>query len=406
MGPRALLRCLAVAVVMVPTVAAAWQQQVEGVAISPEIQAAASHAVSDARAKAKVTALTDHAALASDVAHAERAKLTYLRGMYQQNLPATAAAASRADSGEHILMFASMSMTPTDMHGMLEAAMADPRITITFLGGEKHGGVEALLKWIAQITQGMNGRPPIQINPPAFHKYHVTEVPYAVVLRDGQEVGRVGGVVDPRWIDAQLRTHSGNLGDFGRMSLPSEEDLGAQLADRVRHFDWKGYMNRQVDGFWRNLAMPTVPHATKAVTYRIDPTVTITHDIRTPDGLLIARAGTKANPLKVAPFDVELIVIDGSDPNQRTFARERARADLQAGHAIKVLSTTVPAKAPDGWAAWAAWQSDVGSHLYAYLPAMAERMRLTGTPSIVTGDGLYVKVEQIALTGTDPGGKN
>lgn len=364
---------------------------------SAAIRREAAAALKAATTQTAAVAGKQRSAMKQDIQHADAAKVAYLRAMYRKHLPQGVAKAV-APPGEQILMFASMSMTPTDMHGLLEAALSDPRITIKFLGGEAKGGLPALIQDISNLTHGMKSRPSFQIDPPSFHKYHVTQVPYAVVLRNGREVARVGGVVDSRWIDEQLRTRSGDLGDYGRMSFPSELDMGAQIADRIRHFDWHGYVDQAVAGFWRHLKMPRVPHATKAETYRIDPSVTITRDIRASNGLVIAKAGTRVNPLKVAPFDVELVVIDASDPAQRAFARQRLQSD--AKNHVKVLSTTVPATAADGWAVWAQWEHDIGTHLYAYLPAMASRMNLTGTPSVVTGDGLLVKVQQIALPGS------
>jgi hypothetical protein len=110
---------------------------------------------------------------------------------------------------------------------------------------------------------------------------------------------------------------------------------------------------------------------------------------------LIAHAGQKANPLALAPLTVTLLVIDGSDPVHRAYAKQFVNES--PSKQVMVLSTTVPATASDGWAVWADWQKDIGSHLFAYSKAMADRLRLTGTPSVVTGDGLLIKVTQIAL---------
>ncbi|AGG89115.1 TrbC family F-type conjugative pilus assembly protein [Rhodanobacter denitrificans] len=362
--------------------------------VRADVQAQAAAALRDGTAAKQRVLQRDRAALTETISTANAKRDAQLQAMYRDHLPANVKAAEQKP-GTRILMFASMSMTRTDMHGMMEAALADPRVTIEFIGGPRDGGVGALMHWLNDIAQGMKERPAIAINPPDFEKYHVAEVPYAVVVRDGAAVARVGGVVSPKWIDSQLATRDGDLGTYGRMSSVIEENMTAYLADRVKHFDWSGYTQRAVAGFWRGLAMPSVPHASTSETYQIDPTITVTHDIRTPDGIVLARAGQKVNPLDTAPIAETLLVFDASDADERAFARHQVQ--LAAGKPIVAMSTTVPATAGDGWATWRAWQAEVGTHLFAYLPAMAKRLNLTGSPSIVRQEGRLLTVQQIAL---------
>ncbi|MEY2117121.1 TrbC family F-type conjugative pilus assembly protein [Rhodanobacter sp. FW106-PBR-R2A-1-13] len=357
-------------------------------------QAQASVALRDATAAKQRVLTLDKASLVQTVRTADDHRDAQLQAMYRTNLPA-AVKDKAAQPGERILMFASMSMGRGDMHGMMQAALADPRITIEFIGGPRQGGVNALIHWLNDIAQGMKERPAITINPPDFHKYKVTEVPTVVVLRDGNPVARVGGVLSTQWVDSQLRTRKGDLGTYGRMSSIAEVDMTVYLEDRIRRFDWHAYTAHAVANFWRDLAMPTVPHASHSDEYRVDPTVTLAHDIRTPDGVVIARAGQKANPLDTAPLDATLVVVDASDPAERAFARDELRRD--AGQHVMVMTTTVPAHAADGWAEWRAWQADIGTHLFAYLPAFASRLKLTGSPSVVSQEGHLLKVRQIAL---------
>lgn len=361
---------------------------------SEAVTALARQTVASSEASVAKAETIDQSALKQAVQGADAAKQKYLQAMYQKNLPDEAKKAKES-RGERILMFASMSMGPVDMHGLLEAAAADPRIVIKFLGGEKQGGVAALVHWINQLSKGMNIRPNIEIDPPAFHKYNIKEVPFAVILKDGQEAARVGGVYSTKWMDDQLRSRSGDLGSYGRMSLPIEDDMQVLMHERVAHFDWESYKKVLRSNFWRMQQMPAVPHATQSQTYDIDPTITLTHDIVLPNGTLIAHAGQKANPLALAPLKTTLLVIDGSDETHRAYARQFVKDS--PGKQVMVLSTTVPAAAADGWSVWSDWQKDVGTHLFAYSKAMADRFRLTGTPSVVTGDGLLIKVTQIAL---------
>lgn len=354
----------------------------------------ASATFNAAQSRAGATLATSHAAIQSLAEQADAKRLAYLQELYKKSLPPEAAAKT-AERGTRILMFASKAMPDGDMRGLLQDALADNRITIVFLGGECEGGVAALVKWLGTVGRGLSTFPSIQIDPPSFHKFGITQVPYAVVLKDGKAVARVGGVYSTKWIDEQLRSRSGDLGAYGSMFTPVELDMQRYIEDRIKRFDWQGYIKQAVANFWRDQKMPAVPHASKDEEYRIDPTTTLSHDIRTPDGRILGRAGQKLNSLKAAPLTATILVIDAADPVQRSFAHEQVKAGTQ-GELI-VMSTSVPATATDGWKTWGEWQEVVGAHLYIYSKAFADRLQLTGSPAIVTGDGTLLKVRQVAL---------
>lgn len=299
------------------------------------------------------------------------------------------------DAGEHIYMFASKSMPDGEMRSLIEAAQADHRMILVFLGGEREGGVNALVRWLSQTAHGLGKLPHIEIDPPRFKKYNIARVPIAVIVKDGKEIGRVAGVYSSRWMDEHLASKHGDLGTYGQLYIPIEVDMEAYLKARVTAFDWTGYVDQAKATFWKNLKVASIPHASSNDSYRIDPTITITKDIRLPDGRYLAHAGDKVNPLDGRPLRTRMVVVDAADPMQRSFARDYLK---KLGDApVVVMSTSVPSSSTDGWATWAQWQDSIGAKLYFYSPAFAERLRLTGTPSIVSGDGRLLKVEQIKV---------
>lgn len=296
-----------------------------------------------------------------------------------------------AQQGEHILMFASLSMPAGDLRGLLETVKGNPSMTLEFQGGEKVGGVKALLDGLKKASQGLGGVPSFQINPPAFHHLHVTLVPTAVVFRNGKEVARVGGVYSQQWIDDQLTRRAGNLGNYGRMYEPSENDMEAILKQRVESFDWEGYFAKAAKDFWSKPHTTPVPHSEADGRYLIDPSVVITHDIRTPKGEYLAHKGQRINPLAKHEFMDRVVVIDASDPAQRAFARKLV--DTPATTRLVILTTASP-NPDEGWKEWAKWQDDLHYRLYAYTRVAADRFHIHGTPSVITGDGHYLRVTQ------------
>lgn len=356
--------------------------------------AAAASLVAKTQAVQSAYSLSHTTSLHETVAAANKAKLTYLRQLYKEQgyrAPSGPAIAK----GTQILVFASKSMPDGDVRGLLEDAYRTPGMRVVFLGGEPHTGVPGLVNWLRRVGAGLKHLPAIEIDPPAFAKYHVRWVPDAVVVRDGKEIARVAGVYQPQWIMDHVGTKGGNLGTYGTLYRPVELNMEAVIKGRIAAFNWKAYVDGAVHDFWRDQVLPLVPHAKRPKTYLIDPTITITHNITLPNGTILARAGERVNPLQHMVFMLHMLVIDASSAPQRTFAKNYIARHPDAQ--IVVMSTAVPSTSNHGWRTWAQWSTAVGHRLTLYSEAYAQRFKIQGTPSIIDGDGAYLKVMQYAM---------
>lgn len=356
--------------------------------------AAAASLVTAANARQSAFAVHHATALHATVAAANKAKLTYLRQLYKEQgyHPPRRAAVTK---GTRILVFASKSMPDGDMRGLLEDAYRTPGMRVLFLGGEPHTGVPGLVNWLRRVGAGLSHLPAIEIDPPAFAKYHVRRVPEAVVVRDGQEIAHVAGVYQPQWILRHAGAKAGDLGSYGTLYRPVEVNMEAAIKARIAAFNWKAYVHRAVHDFWREQVMPVVPHAKHPKTYLIDPTITITHNITLPNGTVLARAGERVNPLQHMVFTLRMLVIDASSPAQRAFARAFVLRHQDAP--VVVMSTSVPSTAKHGWRTWARWSTAIDHRLTLYSQVYAHRFRIEGTPSVIEADGTDLKVLQFAI---------
>ena len=68
-----------------------------------------------------------------------------------------------------------------------------------------------------------------------------------------------------------------------------------------------------------------VAGGTEFRTRRFDPAIIVDRDIRTPDGMLIAAAGTRVDPLARRPLTRNLLFIDGRREPEVAWALARAR---------------------------------------------------------------------------------
>src|SRR5699024_2129118 len=93
-------------------------------------------------------------------------------------------------------------------------------------------------------------------------------------------------------------------------------NLMTVIKQRLAKFDWAAAKERAIKRYWASYAPPTLPTADESRTLRIDPTIVIARNIRTPNGALIARRGQRINPLDRMPFTGQIIAFNGRDPEQ------------------------------------------------------------------------------------------
>jgi conjugal transfer pilus assembly protein TraW len=74
----------------------------------------------------------------------------------------------------------------------------------------------------------------------------------------------------------------------------------------------------------RRYRVPAFPRPTTdtARTVLVDPSLTLQNDVLGPQGQLIARAGTRVNPLHTIAMRQVYLVLDGSDERQLAWARQ------------------------------------------------------------------------------------
>ena len=99
-----------------------------------------------------------------------------------------------------------------------------------------------------------------------------------------------------------------------------EEDMRTTIRQR---FEAKiPELKQQLTDSVRNYRLPAIPRPTTdtARTLLLDPSLTLQNDVVAPDGRLIARAGTRVNPLRAIALVRTYLVVDASDDRQVVWA--------------------------------------------------------------------------------------
>ncbi|KZC39875.1 hypothetical protein RHOFW510R12_01120 [Rhodanobacter sp. FW510-R12] len=237
--------------------------------------------------------------------------------------------------------------------------------------------------------------PNVEVDPTVFTDHKVTSVPTLEKLdASGKVVASVRGVLDPSWIDEQIRGGAkGDLGARGQTYPVAEIDLLEAFEQKARDFDWETWKTKAAENYWKQAPFTELPLATMRRVREIDPTVVVPKDIVTPDGKVIARAGDTFNPLESIGFHQTLVIYDATDPAQVAFAR-KALADA-AGAKVKLITTSIDRdKGADGYVDM---EIAMSHPVYMLNSAVRDAFHLERIPSTVTATKTRFVVTEVPV---------
>lgn len=182
-----------------------------------------------------------------------------------------------------------------------------------------------------------------------------------------------------------------NLGNYGQVFPVIEEDIRAVIMKRLHHMDSTGELvrrQREIDTRVANHVVRPSPLSlnvtNKPEVFRVDPTVTVSQDIWTPDGGLVAKAGTRINPFERVHFSKTLFFFNGDDAEQVAWAKAHYRDYAQ----VKFILTGGDIR--DAAAAFGRIYFDMGG-------VLTTQLQIRHVPSVVNQDGLMWTVTEIGM---------
>ena len=168
------------------------------------------------------------------------------------------------------------------------------------------------------------------------------------------------------------------------------EEIEARLVEMQRSGELAQLEQEARDRARRKLEEPEpVPGIAPARDHRsrlVDPSIAVARDIRTPDGVLIAAAGTRVNPLERLALTRDLIFVDGRRPAEIAWALAHARPAkivLLAGRPLDLIRTH---RRP---------------FFFDAAGRLAERFAIAATPSLVEQAGTWLRITEFRLNDVD-----
>ncbi len=184
-----------------------------------------------------------------------------------------------------------------------------------------------------------------------------------------------------------------NFGVRGETVAISEPDLLLQVKDRFQRFDWSKYQKNVQTDFWQSTHFESLPQARKDREFQVDPTFTVSRDIRNTQGHLIAIAGQRVNPLTTFPFQQKLIVFNGTRPEELAVVER----ELKAESSKRVTLIVSELDRASGWRGFQDIQKQLGSRLFLLTPDLKKRFKLEATPCIVEAKDQQFRVREIGM---------
>ena len=124
-------------------------------------------------------------------------------------------------------------------------------------------------------------------------------------------------------MSATTATNASNLGHYGQVFPVIEEDVRVLIMKRLHSMEITGELTRHQREVEQRVAEHvlrptplTLTTTTKPEIFHVDPTVTVSHDVWTPDGVLVAKAGMRINPFAHVNLSKTLFFFNGDDKKQ------------------------------------------------------------------------------------------
>ena len=187
--------------------------------------------------------------------------------------------------------------------------------------------------------------------------------------------------------------HAEELGKYGNTWDIQEQDAIESMKGKLSAMEkkgdlkkfWEGYRDTQLSNLENPKPIPGITPATEPLVREFDPTYTYPETVKDNLGNILVPAGTTINPLDYMPLTKAVIFIDGRDPKQVAYAKQRTdehprdKVILVAGSFLKLNR---------------AWKRPV---YFDQQGILTRKFGIERVPAVLTQKGKMLQIEELAL---------
>lgn len=186
-------------------------------------------------------------------------------------------------------------------------------------------------------------------------------------------------------------SYAKNIGQYGQVFPVIEEDLRQVIMKRLDAMQQSGELAEHQRTIDKRVAehiirpKPLELTTTKTPkTFRIDPTVLVSHDVWMPNGTLVAQKGMPINPFNHIKFSKTLFFFNADDANQVAWVSKHYS---DYAHVKFILTGGDIREAATRF----------GRIYFDLNGLITSRLQIKHVPSVVNQDGLFWKVIEIGV---------
>jgi len=242
--------------------------------------------------------------------------------------------------------------------------------------------------------------PPVTIDPKIFKDRNITMAPTMIYTgKDGVEIARVEGLWDPIWLREQVSNGKhGDLGIRGPVVDIEEKNMMDEIASRINKIDVKKKIKEAKASYWKDKRYVDLPASNKDRQIMFEPIVTATADIKDAKGNVIVAKGTTVNALAKMPFTRSIIVYNPNRRGERALAIKLMKDAIRRGKQ-PVMIITKPNES--SFQSVFDEQKSINAPVFLLSNALAKRMQITHTVSVVEAEDMHFIVKEFGMTGIE-----
>jgi conjugal transfer pilus assembly protein TraW len=146
-------------------------------------------------------------------------------------------------------------------------------------------------------------------------------------------------------------------------------------------------VRRNTESIMNPKAVKGVTKTTLARSFYWDPSIVITTDVRLPDGTVLAKAGSRLNPLDTTKMSKSLFFFDERDAEQTAMAK---RLHAERNGAVKLILT-----GGSFVRMMRSWGQQV---FYDQGGVLTAKFGITQVPALVAQDGKRLRIDELMVT--------
>lgn len=269
--------------------------------------------------------------------------------------------------------------------------MQGQNAAIVFRGIPKSTTMLDALEQMNSLTVESKSEVSVLIDPFLFQRTNTEVVPTVVKEENQKLIAKVSGLSTTDYLEQAISEgKSGDLGVRGPTLSILEPDFMSVVQERIEKLDFEEMKTKALARYWKNKKLEILPTATEHDVRHVDASVILPSDITTPNGDVVARAGS-INPLKLRKFTQRVVFIDATSSWQVEFAKKQVD-EFKSKQRVTVITTNVDAD--DGWSTFGKTSDYIGARIGLLDEGLKNRFQIQKTPSVLTANDSDFIVEE------------